>query len=128
MPNYNSITIVGHAGKDPEVRMTQKGDPVASFSVATKDYQDKTTWFDVSVFGKTAESYVGKYLKKGAAVMVVGPVSINEYESRGGEKRFSLRVTARDVQILSRSDEKQEYNQAPVEKKEEPKFEDDIPF
>lgn len=130
MPNYNNLTIIGHAGRDAEVRVTQKGDPVASFSVAVKDYQDKTTWFDVSVFGKQAENYVGKYLKKGLAVMVSGPVTMNEYTNKGGENKVSLRITARDVQILTRSDdknEKQDFN-APVSDAKSNSFDDTIPF
>ena len=76
---YQQLIIVGNLGKDPEMRYTPSGTPVTSLSVATNrkytgsDGQvvKETTWFRVSVFGKSAET-AAQYLKKGSAVLVEG--------------------------------------------------------
>lgn len=74
---YQSITVIGRLGRDPEMRYLPNGDPVTSFSIATdraykgKDGQlvKETTWFRVSVFGKSAES-TNQFLSKGKLVLV----------------------------------------------------------
>ena len=76
---YQSLTIIGRLGRDPEMRYMPNGDPVTSFSVATdRAYNDKngqkvkeTTWFRVSVFGKQADN-ANQYLHKGSMVLVEG--------------------------------------------------------
>ncbi len=76
---YQSLTIVGNLGKDPEMRYLPDGRPVTEMSVATnRVYNDQsgqqvkeTTWFRVSVFGKQAEA-CAQYLKKGKQVLVEG--------------------------------------------------------
>lgn len=106
MPNFSKIQILGHAGKDPELRTTQSKKDVASFSVAVKDsYNDETTWYEVSVFGNTATKYVMPYLNKGDVVMVSGTPSLNVYEKRDGSAGGSIRILAQDVQICTRKDE-----------------------
>src|SRR5512133_3480749 len=76
---YQSLTIIGRLGRDPEMRYMPNGDPVTSFSVATdRQYNDRnsqkvkeTTWFRVSVFGKQAEN-TNQCLHKGSMVLVEG--------------------------------------------------------
>ena len=76
---YQSLTIVGNLGRDPEMRFTPGGTPVTKMSVATNrkytgaDGQlvKETTWFNVSIFGKQAEA-CAQYLKKGSKVLVEG--------------------------------------------------------
>jgi len=76
---YQSLTIVGNLGRDPEMRFTPGGTPVTKLSVATNrkytgaDGQlvKETTWFNVSIFGKQAEA-CAQYLKKGSKVLVEG--------------------------------------------------------
>ncbi|HKC74870.1 MAG TPA: single-stranded DNA-binding protein, partial [Chloroflexota bacterium] len=73
--SFNRITIVGNLGRDPEMRYMPSGDPVASFSVATTErwrtrdgqQQERTTWFNVSAFGKLAET-CSQFLHKGSYV------------------------------------------------------------
>lgn len=112
MPSFNKIIIVGHLGRDPELRYTPQGTAVCNFSIATTerrkgngdDSQETTTWFRVTVFGKQAD-IAGQYLTKGALTYVEGRLKLNEYTDRDGNKRTSLEVTADNFQMLGgRSD------------------------
>ncbi len=113
MASFNKLTIVGYLGRDPEIRYTPQGTPVCNFSVATTErrkdraaeFQDVTTWFRVTVWGKQAES-ANQYLAKGRQVYVEGRLRQDEYTDRDGNKRTTLEVNATDVQFLgSRQDE-----------------------
>lgn len=107
MASFNRITIVGHLGRDPELRYTPQGTAVANFSIATTekrrgngdDATESTTWFRVTVFGKQAE-IAQQYLSKGRQVYVEGRLKLNEYTDRDGKPRTSLEVTADNFQML----------------------------
>ena len=68
MASFNKIIIVGYLGRDPELRYTPQGTPVCDFSIATTErrkdksgeFQDHTTWFRVSLFGRQAEVEIGR--------------------------------------------------------------------
>lgn len=120
MASFNKITIVGYLGRDPEIRYSGQGLAVCSFSVATAhkkkdqsgDYQDQTTWFRVSVFGRQAEA-CNQYLHKGSQVYVDGRLSIDEYTDREGQKRWSAEIAANDVQFLgSKADASEQQHSA----------------
>jgi single-strand DNA-binding protein len=110
--SFNRITIVGNLGRDPEMRYMPSGDPVASFSVATTErwrtrdgqQQERTTWFNVSAFGKLAET-CSQFLHKGSYVYIEGPLSQREYTDRDGAQRTSLDVRAREMRMLDRRGE-----------------------
>ena len=95
---YQSTTIIGHLGRDPEMRYMPNGDPVTSFSVATsRQWNDRngqkvkeTTWFRVSVFGKQAET-VNQYLHKGSLVLVEGRLRV---DPKTGGPAYILHPTA----------------------------------
>lgn len=124
MPNFSQITILGHAGRDAELRTTQSGKSVASFSVAVKDsHSGETTWFNVATFGNTAEKYVGPYLKKGNIVHVVGTPKLNTYEGKDGQTKANIEIIARSVEICERREDSAQ--SAPVSNAV---FEDAIPF
>jgi single-strand DNA-binding protein len=101
MPNFNQATIIGHLGRDPEVKQVGGG-KVAKFSVATSEKwtdkngerRERTDWHNVEVWGRTAE-VAEKFLAKGSAVLVQGPIRYDKYEDRDGIKRTSVKV---DVQ------------------------------
>ena len=105
---YQSITLVGRLGRDPEMRYTPAGKAVTSFSMAVdRGYGDKKTtiWFRVSAWEKLAE-VCSKYLLKGQLVLIVGELSApNTYEDKSGKWQASLEVTARTVQFLSKGKE-----------------------
>lgn len=96
------VTLRGRLGRDPELRFTQSGKPVASLSVVTDRRQKTpegewesvdTTWWRVTCWDQLAEN-VAEALSKGDAVIVVGMASLQEYDSKDGEKRQSLHVNA----------------------------------
>lgn len=112
MASFNKIMIVGYLGRDPEIRYTPQGQPVCNFSVATTErrkdntgeYQDLTTWFKITVWGRQAE-VANQYLSKGKQVFVEGRLRQTEYTDREGTTRTTLEVNATDLQFLgSRGD------------------------
>ena len=105
---YQKLIIIGRLGRDPEMRYTPEGTPVTSFSVATDrrwtdasgEQQQRTVWFRVSAWRRLAET-CNQYLSKGRLVMVEGEIQEPKaYQSRDGEWRASLNVTARAVKFL----------------------------
>lgn len=107
MPSLNQVTLVGHCGKDAEVK-TVGSSTLASFSLATRERwkdrngepQEHTEWHNVSVWGKTAEA-IGKYLIRGKLVLVQGRIESREYE-KDGEKRRAYGIKADRVLLLSK--------------------------
>lgn len=114
MASFNKIIIVGHLGRDPELRYTPSGTAVCDFSVATSERKGKrdggesdevTTWFRVSLWNKQAE-LAHQYLTKGRPVYIEGRLSQREYTDRDGNKRTSLEVFGTEMQFIgSRNDE-----------------------
>jgi single-strand DNA-binding protein len=108
----NKIQIIGHLGRDPEMRYTPGGTPVTNFSVAVsrrrrgQDGQsmDETEWFRVVCWDKLAE-IADQYLKKGARVYIEGRVQIRKYTGNDGVERTSVDVIANDMIMLSGRDE-----------------------
>ncbi len=102
---YQSITIVGRLGQDPDLRMTASGTAVCSLSVGvsetwTKDgkKQERTDWFRVTAWDKLAE-ICGKYLAKGSLVMFVGRMQQETYE-KNGEKQYVWKLVAKEMKML----------------------------
>lgn len=100
-----SITILGNTGRDVELRYTANNTPVANFSVASNTVrntpngqQKKTDWFNVSAFGKQAET-LAKYLTKGSQILVRGKLTFNPWLSRDGEARVSADVVLQDFEF-----------------------------
>jgi len=131
---YQKTVVVGHLGRDPEMRYTPSGVPVTSFSVATTrkwtnangEQQEKTTWFRVTCWRKLAES-TAQYLQKGRLVLVEGDVEASAWTDREGAARASLELTATTVRFLGGRGEVSEG--IPGEPGGElPATEDEIPF
>ena len=100
-----SITILGNTGRDVELRYTPQGVAVASFSVASntvrgqgEGQKKKTDWFNVSAFGKQAET-LAKYLTKGSTILVRGKLSFNPWLSRDGKPQVSADVVLQDFEF-----------------------------
>ena len=101
----NKLTIIGNLTKDPELRSTQDGISVCSFTVAVnrrnkREGQPEADFFRVSAWRQLGEN-CGKYLAKGRKVCVIGPVSVRTYQASDGTTKASLEVTADDVEFLS---------------------------
>lgn len=116
---YQSLTIVGNLGRDPEMRYTPSGQAVTSFSVATSrqytsnsgEQVKETVWFRVTTWGKQAET-CNQYLKKGSKVLVEGRLTADPatgcprvYTTNSGENRSSFEVSASTVRFLSSNSE-----------------------
>lgn len=101
----NRLILIGNLTKEPEVRTTQNGKTVCSFTVAANrrrkvEGQPEADFFRVSAWGKLGEN-CGKYLAKGKKVSVVGSVSVDTYTGNDGTTRASMEVFAEDVEFLS---------------------------
>ena len=98
----NQLIIIGNLTADPELRTTQTGVNVCTFTVAVNrrfGQQNETDFFRVSAWRKTGEM-CAKYLAKGRKVAVTGPVTARAYTANN-EPRASLEMTAEDVEFLS---------------------------
>ena len=116
---YQSLTIIGRLGKDPEMKVMPSGDSVTSFSVATdrqwkgQDGQKmkETTWFRISVFGAQAEA-CNTYLAQGKLVLVEGRLQVDPktggpriYTRQDGMPGTGFEIRASQVKFLSAKDE-----------------------
>lgn len=109
MASVNKVTLIGNVGKDPEIRYTQSGEPIANFSLATSENwtdksgqkQEKTEWHRVEVFGKTAQ-VVRDYVTKGKPLYVEGSIKYDEYTDKDGIKRnvTKIRVSGFNSRIV----------------------------
>lgn len=97
----NKLTIIGNLTKDPEKRTTPAGKIVCNFTVAvnSRNRDVEPEYFRVAAWGQIGE-VCAQYLTKGKKVCVVGPVSLNTYDSNG-QTRANMEVFANDVEFLS---------------------------
>ncbi|MBN95058.1 MAG: single-stranded DNA-binding protein [Deltaproteobacteria bacterium] len=103
--SVNKVLLLGNLGRDPEVRYTQAGKPVANFTLATsersgRDGQDRTEWHNIVAWDKLAE-LCERLIKKGSKVYVEGRLQTREYTDRNGNKRWMTEVVAREMVFLT---------------------------
>lgn len=112
MASVNQAILIGHLGRDPEIRYLPSGEAVANFSIATSEtWKDKQTgekkesveWHRVSTFGNLAE-IVGQYLKKGALVYVAGKIVTRKYTDKDGIERYATEIKADTMKMLGGRD------------------------
>jgi len=112
----NNLSFTGRLTRDSEQRVLTDGTTVLLFSVANNTgygKKQKTDYFNCSLFGKRADGKLHDYMKKGQEVAVSGEISLNEYQTKEGEKKASLRVRVADVTLVGSSS-------AAVQKQSEP--------
>ena len=105
----NKVMIIGRLGRDPELRYTQSGSPVATLNVATDEsYMDRdgnkverTEWHRVSVFQRQAEN-CANFLTKGSLVYVEGSLQTRKWQDQNGQDRYTTEIKAQRVQFLDR--------------------------
>ena len=105
--DLNRVTLVGRLTRDPELRHTAGGDPVCAIRLAVSsrardesgNWGDKSNYFDVTVFGRQAETS-STYLTKGRRIGVDGRLSWREWTAQDGSKRQSVEVISNDVFFL----------------------------
>ena len=104
----NKVMLIGRLGKDPELRYTPSGSPVATFNIATDEsYKDKegkkvenTDWHRVVVWNKLAE-ICGQYLKKGSLVYIEGKLKTRSYDDKAtGAKKFITEIVGDQISML----------------------------
>jgi single-strand DNA-binding protein len=128
----NKVILLGRLGKDPEMRYTTSGTPVASFSMATTESwkdkdgnkQEKTEWHNIVAWKKLAE-ICGEYLAKGSLVFIEGKLSTRSWDDKQGVKRYTTEVIAHEMKMLGGGQPKQ--NAGPAEGAQGP-GDEDIPF
>lgn len=99
MASVNKVILIGNLGRDPEMRYTQGGEPIANFSLATSESwtdragqkQERTEWHRVEVFGRTAQ-VVRDYCTKGRQVYLEGNIRYEEWTDKDGNKRNTTKI------------------------------------
>lgn len=105
----NKLIIIGNLVRDPELRTTQSGVSVCAFTVAVNRRRTaeagrpEADFFRVTTWRQLAEN-CNRYLAKGRKVAVVGDISLNQYKDANGLPRYSMEVTADEVEFLSPRD------------------------
>ena len=129
MVNFNRVVLAGNLTRDPELRFTQQGVPVASLSIAVNRVRSKSEavdFFNVSAWRELGER-VANYKKQGDPVLIEGRLQYRTWQTSDGTKRSAVDVVADNVQFLNRSGDPQQQtevlasaNKAPQEAPQEP--------
>jgi len=115
----NKVILIGHLGKDPEVRYSPNGGAVTNITVATSEnWKDKNTgekvekteWHRVVFFRRLAE-VAGEYLKKGSKVYIEGKLQTRKWQDQQGQDRYTTEVVANEMQMLDSKGGSANYNQ-----------------
>ena len=104
----NHVTLIGRLTKDPEVRYTQSGTAVGTFTLAVdrrvqKDKPKDADFIPCVVWNKTAE-VVGNWCKKGKQVGVEGRMQVRSYDAKDGSKRYVTEVIVSNLELLGKGD------------------------
>ena len=128
--SINQVTISGNLGRDSELRKTQSGMAILSFTVAVNErrknsqgeWSDYTNWVGVSMFGTRAEK-LHDYLRKGTKVCVQGKLRYSEWE-RDGAKKSKIEVIADEIELMQKAQKPQQE----VIEVDATVYDDDCPF
>ncbi len=99
--SVNKVILVGNLGKDPEIRRTQDGRPIANLSIATSETwrdkatgerKEKTEWHRVVIFNEGLCKVAEQYLKKGAKVYIEGQLQTRKWTDQSGAEKYSTEV------------------------------------
>ena len=123
----NKVILIGHFGKDPEIRTTTDGREIASFSLATNEsWKDKSTgerkskseWHNVVVFSQGLVGIIKNYLKKGSKVYIEGQLQTRKWTDKTGADKYTTEIVLQNfnstLQMLDgRSNQEQNSNEEP---------------
>src|SRR6201991_3775394 len=99
--SVNKVILIGNLGKDPEIRRTQDGRPIANLSIATSENwkdkntgerREKTEWHRVVIFSEPLCRVVEQYLKKGAKVYIEGSLQTRKYQDQQGQEKYTTEI------------------------------------
>lgn len=135
--SVNKVILLGNLGKDPELRYTNSGVAVATFSLATSEQrrdasgtmQEKTEWHNIVAWSKLAE-ICGEYLKKGSKIYLEGRLQYRTYDDKNGVKRYVTEIVMDQmVMVDSRGGTQAASEPAPSQQSESSAEKlDDLPF
>jgi single-strand DNA-binding protein len=104
--SFNRVILMGNLTRDPELRYTGNGTAVCTLGLAVnrrvkkgERWEEEASFFDIVVFGKTAENSA-EYLAKGRPVLIEGELTQRRWESQDGQKRSKIEVVASQVRFL----------------------------
>ena len=125
MSGINKVILVGHLGKDPEVRHLDGGVTVASFPLATSETYNKdgrkieqTEWHNIVMWRGLAD-IASKYLQKGKLVYIEGKLRTRSFEDKEGHKKYTTEVVAENFTMLGRKSDFEGHNENSNQKSEE---------
>ena len=122
MSGINKVILIGHLGKDPEVRYLEGGVSVVSFPLATSETFNKdgrkveqTEWHNIVMWRSLAD-VAAKYLQKGKLVYIEGKLRTRSFEDKEGTKKYTTEVVAENFTMLGRKSDFEGTNNRPVSK------------
>ena len=131
--NLNKVIIGGRLTAEPELKTTQSGISVCSFSVAVNrrvkpGEEQKSDFFNVVAWRTTAD-FVARYFHKGSSICIVGTLQNSNWTDQDGQKHYRTDIVADEVMFVdSKSDAAPSFTNAPTPKFEEVPVDDDLPF
>lgn len=140
--SVNKVILIGHLGKDPEIRYMTNGEAVANVSLATSETwktkegekKEKTEWHHLIFYRRLAE-IAGEYLKKGAQIYVEGKIQTRKWQDKEtGADRYTTEIIVNEMKMLGNKADQEKTPQAaqtsgePASKKFDDNFDSDIPF
>src|SRR5687768_695746 len=104
--SLNKVMLIGNVGRDPEMRYTQSGEPVTTFSLATNrrtqrdgQWVDEPDWHNIVAWGKLAEQ-CNEYLNKGRKIYVEGRLQTRSFDNKEGVKQYRTEIVANTMLML----------------------------
>lgn len=139
--SINKVILVGNLGKDPEIRATQDGREIASFSVATSESwkdkstgekREKTEWHRIVVFNEAIVGVVKKWLGKGSKVFIEGQLQTRKWTDKDGQDRYVTEIVLQgyggQLKLLSKRDDDDAPAPESRARVSEAEPDDEIPF
>ncbi|ACL06279.1 single-strand binding protein [Desulfatibacillum aliphaticivorans] len=117
MAGLNKVMLIGHLGRDPEMKYAASGLAIANINLATTEKfkgEDRTEWHRIVVFDKLAE-ICGQYLKKGSQAYFEGRLKTKEWTDKDGNKRYTTEIVANNMVMLGGRDAGQGRQQRPAQ-------------
>ena len=107
MPYFNKVFLMGHLGRDPELRQTKTDRPVVKFSLATSESwtdkegnkQKKTNWHNIVIWDRKAE-IANEFLSVGDLILLEGRLDYREYQDKDGQARSITEITVFNFQMI----------------------------
>lgn len=136
--SVNKVMLIGNVGKDPEIRMTQDGSKLASFSLATSESRrdkgsgeriEKTEWHRIVVFNEHIAEVIEKFVKKGSKLYIEGQLQTRKWTDQSGVERFTTEIVIGKFRgEMTMLDAKGSDQSANNSSSSDDIVEDDIPF